>query len=240
MENIQIMRIENLLIAVATVFLVASCAKPTAESETKKWEANTKTLEMLGAKYPQFKAALQVVKSESAAQWESALKVTGDEQKIEAMQAANTSAYPSFVRDLDNIEDAMEKLKDRCSESTKGGDNSDRESLRNARNDAQRSLSEVGYLLKSRAVNTPVEASALTEEAVKKIANATSRIEKVLRRISDKERKKKAEQKAAEDKSKSEEKAKEEAKNPIKCSYCGTMNNHDALKCSSCGAPVEK
>jgi hypothetical protein len=236
------MRITNFLFAVVALLLVASCAKPTAESETKAWESSKQTLETLGAKYPGFKPALEEVKNEASKQWDAALEVSDDEKKVEAMRAANTAAKPSFVGQLDGMSDAIESLKDLSTEATQAGsvDDGDREALRIAQNEANITLNSVEGMLKSRQIATATEARAVVEEAAKQVENAKNRIQKVMDTVLGKKNAAKAAADTASANDAAKETAKEEAKNPIKCGFCGTMNKHDALKCSSCGAPVEK
>ena len=230
------MKMSSFLFIAVPVLMLLSCAKPTSESETKRWDSNQKTLNTLTAKYPNFRGALDIVQAEAAQQWEAALMVTEEEQKIAAMQTANTAAYPEFVRQLDGMENKLEALKSLCTKSTRNAvQTMDKESLRIARNNAQRTLSAMEYLLKNSTANTPVEATVLTNEASKKIKNANSNIQKVLKRISEKARAKKQQEKAQKD----EQNAATKSKKPVKCSYCGVKNSPSTSKCKGCGAPVK-
>ncbi len=230
------MKKQSILLLMTPLLLLLSCAKPTTESETKKWTSAQKTLQVLTTKYPKFEAALQVVKQESAVQWEAALNVTEEEQQIIAMQTANTAAYPEFVRQLDRVEDKIESLKSLCTRSTRGAvDRIDNESLRIARNNAQRTLSSVEYLLNNNVVRSPVEATVVTNEATKKIKNASNNVSKVLKRIANKARAKKQQEKAAKDKKETTTKTSK----AVKCSYCSVKNSSTASTCKGCGAPVQ-
>lgn len=230
------MKAQAIHLSIIPLLLLLSCAKPTTESETKKWTTAQKTLQVLATKYPNFDAALQVVKQESAMQWEAALKVTEQEQQIAAMQTANTAACPEFVRQLDQVEDKIESLKSLCTRSTRGAvDRIDNESLRIARNNAQRTLSSMDYLLKNNVVHSPVEATIVTNEATKKIKNARNNVTKVLKRIADKVRAKKQQKKVAKDK----KEATTKTSKSVKCSYCSVKNSSSASTCKGCGAPIK-
>lgn len=233
------MKYNSLFFSILSIFLIASCAKPTTESETKRWESHQKTLQTLSVKYPSFKNALTEVERSAAQQWEAALKVGDEEQKIAAMQTANSAAYPEFVRKLDYLEGNMDRLQRLCRKTTKtSADRIDMNALRTARDDAERTLSDLRYSLSSRVVNSPVEAEVAVEEISKNIKYATDRINKVMKRIADKERKQKQEEKAEKDKQNADKQSKEISKS-VKCSYCGSKNKAGTSKCKSCGAPLK-
>jgi hypothetical protein len=235
------MRSINFLLVAVALLLVASCSKPTVESETKRWEAAKTNLETLIATYPGFKLALDQVKSDANAQWESALKIAEEEKKIEAMKATVLMVSRSFVRPLSSISAKIEKLKDLSTEATQAGsvDNADKEALRIAQNEANITLNNVESILKNREVTTAVQATAIIEDVDKQLASASKRIKKVMDTVASKKNAAKAASDTAAANKAKDETVKEEAKKPVKCPYCNTMNPPDALKCSSCGAPVE-
>ena len=60
------MKMSSFLFIAVPVLMLLSCAKPTSESETKRWDSNQKTLNTLTAKYPNFRGALDIVKAEAS------------------------------------------------------------------------------------------------------------------------------------------------------------------------------
>ena len=236
------MKISSLLLTIFSFLMVMSCSKPTVESETKKWNASIKRLANLSVQYPGFKDALREVKTQAGNMWDEAVKVTEEEKKIEAMAAANKTCNPSFVRDLEDISDAMESLKDVNTEAAQEGvvDAGDQQALRIASHEAMMTLSEIEAVLRNTVVADPEQANFILSDLMKKIKKAEDRIDDVMDKVQEKKSAIEAEknkQKAADAAKAAEEEA---AKQPVKCSYCGSMNEANALQCSSCSAPIEK
>lgn len=231
------MRITTILFAIAAFAFVVSCGKATPESETNRWEASKRTLEGLGAKYQGIKPALEVLLTESTVKWEAALAIGDAEKQIEAMRAANSAISPSFVNKLDKLPASIEKLRDMIAEATQATSDADiieYLTVMNTTRDAKQTLADVeGELAYMRAA-TPGEAEGLVSQVVTKVEGEVGRMTKVIETIN---AKKQSTQAAADT---AAAKAEADAKKPIKCSSCSSMNEHDALKCGSCGAPIEK
>jgi hypothetical protein len=235
------MKLTTLLTAFVAFFLLVSCAA-TTESETERWEASQKTINTLSTKYPGFKPVLKEVLETAQLDWEVAIETTGEEQQIEAMLAANETARPTFVDELEQMSEKIESLKDLAIDATQtvGVDAADDQALEMAGREADLSLSKAENTLKSATATTVEMANVIVGGLTEELDAARSRIEKVMQIIEDKKNEAEAEADEVSAQAADEEAAKEESTKAIKCSYCGSMNASDALECSGCGAPVEK
>lgn len=89
----------NLAISIFAALSVVSCA-PTTEGEQKAWERNQQKVKELVAEYPNFAQAIETQAAEAATAMEAALKITEEEPKAEAMEAANDLISDSFIGKL--------------------------------------------------------------------------------------------------------------------------------------------
>ena len=181
------MKTSNILLLLTTLFLAMSCGKPTAESEMRRWEANQKTIDGLGAQYNGFKTALDLQLQQAQGLWDIALNIEGEEAKAEAMHGSNRSLYAGWVRKLDRMQDRLERLKDGVSESrqTAGATETDIAALDEAISEAKITLSEVESMLRTATANTIAQAESLVNNADRQIDAATKRMDRAVRNIKD-------------------------------------------------------
>jgi peptidoglycan hydrolase CwlO-like protein len=219
-----------LLLASIAIFL-SSCGKASVESETANWKSNQQLLEKLSGEYPNFKTALTAVKTAAEAEMKTAEAVSGDEAKIKAMSAANSTARPQFVRDLEGLKGRINKLKDLIVEIPK-----------KVTTDADKAAAQLGVrtanevlegmplkMLVSNPTNVN-EANGLAASLVSDIETATTRLSSLV---------KDAEKTTAANKTATDSTKKVEDKKvaDIKCRSCGTMSPAGTKTCSSCSAP---
>lgn len=220
-------------------FLAVSCGT-SPEAQKNQWNSNQKRLTRLQAEFPNFKAALQTVLKDAEAKWTTAEGVSGEEAQIEAMQAANSTASPQFVRDLDGLNKKMEDLKDLMTDVQQHiSDYGDAAAARTAATEASVTLGQIEGGVRTASASDVNSANAITKSWTSKLESASKRLKKVQETAKKKQDDKKAaadDKKAAED---SKAAAQEEAAKPIKCAGCGTMNKAGSLKCSGCTAPLD-
>lgn len=220
-----------LFLAIAAVFL-SSCGKASVASETANWKRNQQLLEKLSGEYPNFKTALTAVKTAAETEMKAAEAVSGDEAKIKAMSAANTTARPQFVKDLEGLKASMTKLKDLMVEIPKKiTTDADKMSAGLAVREANIALGSVETKLATGAPTSTNEANGLTASLVSEIEAATKRLSSL---VKDAE-KTTAANKAVADSSK---KAEEKKVADIKCRSCGTMHAAGTKTCPNCSAPL--
>jgi ElaB/YqjD/DUF883 family membrane-anchored ribosome-binding protein len=227
------MKILNLTLLVASLFLLVACGKPTAESATKSWEANLKKVEELKMKYPNFKGALEETQAAATKEWNATQVVEEEEAKIAAMVEANRTLRPTYVRKLGDLGKQMEDLKDQIAEAsqTEGVSSADLEAIKSAKNEANITLTRVEQMVMNTTVNTAAEAEPILKEADKQLNKAEERIKKVTDNVAKRVEK---EVKEAEETTKKEE----VANTPIKCNACGKNNDATAKNCQFCTAPL--
>lgn len=220
-----------LFLAIAAVFL-SSCGKASVESETANWKRNQQLLEKLSGEYPNFKTALTAVKTAAETEMKAAEAVSGDEAKIKAMSAANATARPQFVKDLEGLKASMNKLKDLMVEIPK-----------KVTTDADKAAAELGVraandvlsgmplkMLVSNPTNVN-EANGLAASLVSEIDAATKRLSSL---VKDAEKTTAANKTAAD----SSKKVEEQKVADIKCRSCGTMHAAGTKTCPNCSAPL--
>lgn len=82
--------------------LLTACSA-SVEGETSSWEANLKMMDRLTREYPGFSEPLSFVKKTAEASWARALEVSKEEEKIAAMQSANSLIDNSFAQKLSDM-----------------------------------------------------------------------------------------------------------------------------------------
>ncbi|MDC0230667.1 hypothetical protein OAK19_01755 [Aureispira] len=184
------MRSINILLVAAVLLLVASCSKPTVETEIKRWGLAKSNIERLITKYPGFSLALDQISLDANEQWESALKIVDEDKKIEAMRATTLMVSRSFVRPLSSVSRKMKELKKLSTEVIEIGsvENKDKEDLINAQNEANLTVKNIEEMLKAVQVTSVLEATSLLEGAVKRLETASDKIEKKKEMIEEKKK----------------------------------------------------
>ena len=227
------MKILNLTLLIASLFLLIACGKPTAESATKSWEVNIKKVDELKLKYPNFKGALEETQTAATKEWSAAQTVEEEEAKIAAMVEANQTLRSNYIRKLGMLDQQMEDLKDQIAEAsqTEGATTADLEAIKSAKNEANITLTRVEQMVMNTTVNTAAEAEPILKEADKQLRKAEERIKKITDNVTKRVDK---EVKEAEETTKKEE----VANTPIKCNACGKNNEADAKNCKFCTAPL--
>lgn len=227
------------LLGLLAVFLLAVSCKQSVEGESSKWEANKQRLSSLGAKYSNFKPAIEATLQEAQAAWDAAQSVSDEKAKIKAMSEANAKASPEFVRNLESVDDKINKIRDLAAKAAQqAGDHSDSDAAWVAKTNADRTISESQSSLRTAAPSSAGDANAVVGSIIKNLEAAQKSLDDVVKVA---ESKKEENKKAEENKTTAEEnkKAEEEKKaSPIKCGYCSTSNAAGSTKCSSCGADL--
>ncbi len=229
-------RLSQALITVLTALTlsVSGCSK-SVEGESKKWDSNTAKVTALGAQYPGLKTALEARKATAKEVYDAAASLDGD-AKIEKLAEANSALMSGYVRQLDEIDAKMKKLREsRALAATNAGDSASQLGAKVAAEDAAKVIERVEAMLKK---GSPDEAAAqvLVKKASDDLDAAQKAIDKVVAADKAKKDSAKAEAQAEKSEAKADEAAAAAKVAPWKCGYCDSENPHDVTSCNSCGA----
>ncbi len=233
---------KSLLFALMAVLLVFSTAcKRTAEGESNRWKANKKTLEQLKAQYPNFSAAFDEVLQKAEAKMQAAENAGSEDESIKMMAEANRIATPSFVTKLKGMDSKINTIEDLAAKAAQAStDHSDSDAAWSAKTSADRAIQDARSSIKSAKVTSVAAADGVVNSAIQNLERAEKRLQDVIKTSKDK---KDAQDKAKEDKKVAEDEkkaAEEKKKSPIKCGYCGKMNEAGSVECASCGASLSQ
>jgi rubrerythrin len=230
-------KIALFLVLILAIF--ASCKK-TVESEKRSWDINLKETTELKFEYPSFTNVLneQIKTAETA--MNEALTISDEKLKIQKMADANNLLNAVFVRNLKEIKSLKYSVRTKSTE-VRGLklEYNEMMSSNQAISDGERIVYDSDMKLKN-VISSKADADALSGLVLSDLRTAVSSLDRVIAKVKERENleKKKTEQIAA-DKA-AAEKQKTDAAQPIKCTYCGTLNVPTASKCKSCGAPLTK
>lgn len=218
----------------ALALVVGACSK-SVEGESKKWDSNSAKITELAAQYPGFKPALEARK-QSAQKLREAADGLADDAKIEKLSAANTALMTGFVRELDDIDDKMKKLREsRVEAASQADDSGSQLGAKVAAEDAQKALDRADATLKTGAADE-AGAAAVLKKIASDLDAAQAAVDKVLEVTKRKKDDAAASKQAGDDAKKAADAAAEAKVTPWKCEYCGSQNPHDEASCKSCGA----
>jgi hypothetical protein len=228
---------------VACLFLFA--CKKTVEGESQNWESNSARVMKLKQRYPQFQAPIDEQFNIAKAKWDEAQSISGEEQKIAAMSAANGLIYSSFITSLDDMDSKKSQMRDL------------QQKLRNLRGPqevsyrASSSISECDQAISmidmtlGRGATTVNEAESVLTILKNSVDNSIKHSNDVITYANDLERKKQEEEKKAQtnngtnntNTSTSTENSTTTTPAAVTCKYCGTSNT-GGTTCSGCKAPL--
>jgi hypothetical protein len=230
-----------LFFALAALLLVANTScKRTVEGESNKWKANKQSVEQMRANYSNFGAAFDEILEKAEAKMNEAESASSEDQSIKLMAEANGIISSSFVNKLKNFDRKVNDIEDLAAKAAQiPGDHSDNDAAWVAKNSADRAIRDARNSLKSAQISNVAAAEGVVSSAMQNLERAEKRLKDVIskteKKIDDKE-KAEEDKKAQEEAAKAEEEKKAE---PVKCGYCGKMNDPGAKECGSCGAPIE-
>jgi len=229
-------RLTQALLAMLTAatLSVSGCSK-SVEGESKRWETNSAKVTALQAQYPGLNGVLESRKASAKELFDAAAGLDGD-AKIEKLAAANSALMSGYVRELEQIDEKMQKLREaRALAAANAGDSSSRLGARVAAEDAAKAIERAEALLKKGAPDEGA-AKVLIKKAADDLDAAQSAIDKVVAADKAKKDDAKKDDEATKADAKADEAAAAAKVAPWKCGYCDSENPHDVSKCSSCGA----
>ncbi|HGG56925.1 MAG TPA: hypothetical protein ENK31_03915, partial [Nannocystis exedens] len=230
-------RLSKAMITVLTALTLSfsGCSK-SVEGESKRWQANTATVNTLEAQYPGLKGALEARKANADRIFAAAKDLKGD-AKIDKLAEANSTLMSGFVRDLQQIDEKIKKLREsRALAATNAGDTASRRGAELAAADAAKVIEQAQAMLERGAADEDT-AKVLIKKASDDLDAAQEAIDKVIAAAKSKKDSVKADKAAEKSDAKAEEAAAAAKVAPWKCSYCDSENPHDVSSCNSCGAP---
>lgn len=172
---------------------IFSCEK-TVDSEQKRWNASQARLERLMSEYPNFKTALSSDLTAARKLYQEAMTKTDDETKISWLNQANSAAYPSYVRKLDNMDREVEEIREssvKLFEYADGGNSTLVASVKNM--NVESTIKDAKSYLASVEAKDKYQANQVVDKAYGKINRLNQSITKKLRTI---EREKRAAEQA--------------------------------------------
>lgn len=95
---------------VLAIALALTGCKPSVEGQTDDWKANVAHVDQLITDMPQFATPLNSVKTKAEAAWAEAEKVSGDDQKAEAMKSANDIIEKGFAGQLHELQGLIDEI----------------------------------------------------------------------------------------------------------------------------------
>lgn len=230
----------------ACLFLFA--CKKTVEGESQNWENNSAKVMKLKQRYPQFQAPIDEQFNIAKAKWDEAQSISGEEQKIAAMSAANGLIYSSFITSLDDMDSKKSQMRDLQLK------------LRNLRGPqevsyrASGSISECDQAISmidmtlGRGATTVNEAESVLTILKNSVDNSIKHSNDVITYANDLERKKQEEEKKTQtnngtnntnNTNNTSTGTENTTTTPaaVTCKYCGTSNT-GGTTCSGCKAPL--
>ncbi len=224
-----------LTVLTALTLSLSGCSK-SVEGESKRWQTNTATVNTLEAQYPGLKGALEARKASADRIFSAASGLQGD-AKIDKLAEANSALMSGFVRDLQQIDEKIKKLREsRALAATNAGDAASRRGADVAAEDAAKVIARAQAMLEKGAADEAT-AKVLIKKASDDLDAAQKAIDKVVAADKSKKDSVKADKADAKADAKADEAAAAAKVAPWKCSYCDSENPHDVSSCNSCGAP---
>jgi len=228
----------SLLLILSFIFAV-SCKK-SVESEKKSWDINLREANELKYEYPSFTNVINDQIKIAETSLNEALAISDEKMKIQKMADSNFLLTAPFIRNLKEIKSLKYSVRTKSSEARGLKlEYNEMMSSNQAISDADRIMYDSEMKLKN-VISSRTDADALSSLVLSDLRLAVSNLDRIIGKVKERENieKKKIEQATA-DKA-AVEKQKTEAAQPIKCSYCGTLNLATAINCKSCGAPLKK
>lgn len=227
------------LFAAQFLFTACSC-KRTVEGEVSAWQRNESNVRLARVNYPGFATAIDQVFNEANTKWQAAQQIGNEEEKIQAMSAANGIITNSFIGRLDEIKSTTDRLNQ---DMQNLGRNPVPSEYQTRLFDIMRRVTTAqadcnNILLRGGA--TVNEAENNTRMALEPLNNAKRDLDQLQSDISNAQSKQNANNNTntgAENTTNSNTNSNTNTatEQPWKCAYCSTQNTTGAV-CSSCGA----
>lgn len=227
------------VIIIAFMLLAVSCKK-TVESEQKSWEINLRIANQLAYEYPNFDSAIKEQVKSAGAVMDEANTISEEKARINRMADANAMLRCPFIRNLDEIKSLKQAIRTKSIE-LRGMKLAYNEmtGANTAISNGERAIFDAEMKIKN-PVSGRSDADALTNIVLSDLKLAESNIAGIITTVKDREAREKKQAQVAEDTKKAAGQNKTEEAQPVKCSYCGTLNSAGLFTCKGCGAPLVK
>jgi hypothetical protein len=232
--------LSTLVLLASQLFFSACSCKRTVEGEVTSWQRNESNVRQARANYPGFAAAIDQVFNEANTKWQAAQQIGNDEEKIQAMSAANGIITNSFIGRLDEIKSTTDRLNQDMQNLGRNQVPSEYQTrlfdIMRRVTIAQTDCSNI--LLRGGA--TVNEAENNTRMALEPLNNAKRDLDQLQSDISNAQSKQNANKNTNNNtdnttNSNSNSNTNTSVEQSWKCAYCSTQNTTGAV-CSSCGA----
>ena len=231
---------KKIVLLLITAALLFTACKKTVESEKKSWDINLREANELKYEYPTFTNVINDQIKIADTSMNEALAIADEKLKIQKMSDSISLLNATFVRNLKDIKSLKFSLRTKSTEAR--GLRFEYNEMMSSNQiiaEAERIVYDSDMKLKN-VISSRTDADALSGLVLADLKLAASNLDRIIAKVKDRENleKKKTDQLAA-DKA-AADKQKTDAAQPIKCSYCGTLNLATAVTCKSCGASLKK
>lgn len=185
---------KNLIFSTIVLALCFISCEKTVDSETNRWNSSQARLERLMSEYPNFKTALSTDLAAARKIYQEAMTKTDDETKISFLNQANNTAYPSYVRKLDNMDREVEEIRESSVKLFEYADSGNSALVASVKNmNVESTITDAKSYLASVEAKDKFQANQVVDKAYGKINRLNQSITKKLRQI---ERDRRAEEQA--------------------------------------------
>lgn len=247
----------KILAYLAVIATVLFACKASVEGEQKKFDAAKNEVSGLAGVFPRYTPIVTEHVAELDKKWAIAMSISGEEEKIKAMQNVNSSAKMGRVKPLYDLKQEFKNIEDNI-RFIEGRNASEVEiAVLREMDEADVTLKKIKGTLAGAAISDVSLAAVEINGFISQMKDANKYIALAVKKIKDKD----AAEKAAKDKAAKEAQAAAKAQEGtatnktsdqsqtisapvneevkmVNCKYCKTSNAATNAKCKNCGAAL--
>lgn len=216
------------------ILLLNSCAS--VESENENWKNNLGKIEIVKKDYPSLSKFLDEDVKKATTLYENAQKVTDEDQKIDALQKANSTlmTLARQVRSYEANYNGLERTIDELERTLPDSEISIRVDSRI--DEAEDEMREANEKLKDKEFSSSQDAQKFFSSYSTAFSDYSSDLQRVINKYEEAQQKELDKNTADTKEVKSSES--KTTSTSVKCSYCKKSNDSKSKKCQHCGAPL--
>jgi len=225
----------NLLI-ISIVLIAISCG-PSIENEKKNWDKNLQEIEKLKTDYPGFATMLDESLQKAKTVWKESENISDQKEKASKISDANEILEKNCIGNLRELKSKLSVIDSKIEEVKKlrsGEKGEEKRYAEDAITDAESAISFTEGMLNDAKNGNSDSPCEKIEKSYKKLDSAFSNLGVAISKLNSKKNQQIDTSKNKNNTNNTNTIVKPE---PVKCSYCGTLNEADYSKCKSCGAP---
>lgn len=163
-------------------FLWMGCER-TVDSENNRWVRNKARLERLSSEYPNLAVAFSAHLQQASQVYQQAEQVSNEEEKINLMAEANRKASPTYIKQLDQLDEKVEKLRTSSLELMERSENSNFLLTGLKSMNVEETIKEAKAYLKEVKVSNEHQAEQVVDKAIAKIDRLQKSVSQSLKKI---------------------------------------------------------